>query len=254
MTTVTTTTSTGCKGEVDLIDFFDSTLTHSNLGNAGPGIGTIPNIRYEGIGVKDGASFDMVVTAESAYVPAEVLLNGYDCGATALVGGTTADCINGRIGAISVAKGTSVDLKIEFQDAATQAPLTLTSFLFSILDIDQFNSQMKEKIYITGFSGTPIVANGTEVNIIAEADGRTGITSRQEGSAADNPDDPLRLGTVGGVDQKKRAVAFLFEDTSSIELSFEVVCEACEATTAGEIGRTFFFSGDTNLVTCAGRS
>jgi hypothetical protein len=252
-TTMTTTTSTGCKGEVDLNDFFDSALTHSNLGGRGPQDG-VPNIRYEGIGVKDGVAYDMVVTATSDYTPAEVLLNGYDCGATPTVAGTDPLCINGRLGAISVTKGTSVDLQISFQDSRTQNPLTLTSFLFFIFDVDQFNSKMKEKVYITGFSGTPIVANGTEVNVVTEADGRTSINSRQEGTAADNPSDPVRLGTVAGVDQKKRSVAFLFENTDTITLTFEVTCDACAATTAGEIGRTFLFGGDTNLVTCAGRS
>merc|ERR1719313_697857 len=100
-------------------------------------------MRYEGIGVKDGAGYDMVVTATSTYSPAQVLDNGFECGRP------QEGCINGRFGSISVAKGTSVDLQIEFQTATTQAPLTLDSFLFSIHDIDQFNSQMKEKVYIT---------------------------------------------------------------------------------------------------------
>lgn len=204
-------------------------------------------MRFEGIGVKDGVGYDMVVTADTTYTPAEVLDNGFECGRPA------EGCINGRFGAVSVAKGNSVDLTISFQKATDQSPLTLNSFLFSVHDIDQFNSQMKEKIYITGFTGNVIVANGTEVNVQTEGDGRTSLTSRQNGVAADDPTDPLRLAVVGGVDQRKRSAAFLFENVDSITLTFEVICDNCAATTTGEIGRTFLFSGDTNLVTCAGR-
>lgn len=207
-------------------------------------------MRYEGIGIKDGNGYDMVITAETAYTAGEVLNNGYECGRP------QEGCINGRFGAISVAKGTKVDLRISFQDAHTQTPLTLDSFLFSIHDIDQFSAVMKEKIYITGFTGNVIVANNTEVAVGTADDGRTSITSRQQGSnfGADNPVDPLRLVTVGGVDQMKRSVAFLFEGVDSIAMTFEVTCDACQASTSGETGRTFFFSGDTSLVTCAGRN
>merc|ERR1719375_1387941 len=64
--TTTTTTTTGCFGETEILNFFDSTLEHSNLGGAGPDAG-VPNIRYTAIGTFDGQPYDIVVEATSAY-------------------------------------------------------------------------------------------------------------------------------------------------------------------------------------------
>jgi hypothetical protein len=243
-TVTTTTTSTGCKGEVDLLSFFDSSLGHSNLGGAGPDAGKA-NMRFENIGMSLGRPYDLVVEAVGGYTAANNGDNGFECGQP------SAGCTSGHFGQVSVAAGTSVELKLHFEDSDTQAAVTLTSFLFSLHDIDQFSGTLQEMIYITGFSGNPVLATDTEVGVSTESDGRTKFSSTEAGTLADDPDDPLRLRdvTAGGatVDQRKRSVAFLFEDTSSISMTLEV-----SGTSAGT-GRSFFFSGDTNIVTCPGR-
>jgi hypothetical protein len=242
MAVTTTTTSTGCKGEVDVLNFFDSSLGHSNLGGAGPD-GGVPNMRFENIGTSGGRPYDLIVetVGDGGYTAANILKNGFECGHP------SAGCTTGHFGNVNVAGGTSVELMISFQDSETQAPVTLTSFLFSLYDIDQQSSRMREFVYITGFSGDPILATGTEVGVSTEADGRTKLSSTQKGSGSDNPDDPLRLREIAGVDQKKRTAAFLFKGVSSLSMTLEV-----SGTSSG--GRNFFFSGDTNLVTCPGRA
>jgi len=241
-----------------VLNFMDSKLEHSNLGGAGPDVGE-KNMRYLGIGVLDGEDFDMVIEATSPYTAANNLDNGFECGQPA--GG----CINGRYAQVNVAVDSSVDLKISFQNSATQEPVTLNKFLLSIHDIDQFGSlhaggaKVKERIYTTGFSGDPIVANNTEVGV-REVDipfYRSRLiraTSTAEGALCDNPANPLDLQTVTcegrTVDQMKRSIAFLFENTDSVVFTFEVTCNECEP--GG--GRSFLISGDSNLVHCDGRN
>lgn len=245
--TTTTTTSTGCLAETDLLDFFNSKLAHSNLGNAGPE-GGVANMRFESVGVAEGKAFDMVVESLSPYIAANVSSNGYECGLPAN------GCTNGRFGQISVAAGTRVDLMISFQDTVTQMPVRLNRFLFSLHDFDQAKKgTMREVAYITAFEGEPIVSNGTEVEVTLAPDGRTKLQSLKDGDSCNDPENPLLLTTktCDGkiVDQKTRSVAFVFAQASTFALSLEVTCKGC---TPGE-GRTFLFTGDTNLVTCPGR-
>jgi len=244
-TTVTTTTSTGCKGETDVLDVFNSRLGHANLGGAGPD-GGLKQMRFEGIGYHEGVQYDMVVEVQSGgtYTPANNLDNGFECGQA------DAGCVNGRFVQVSVAAGTSVDLTISFQDSATQDPITLSSFLLSFHDIDQLSSSMKERISISGFSAVEgsnegaIVSNSTDVGVALADDGRTQLTSKKDGTLADNPINPLALDDAA----KKRSAAFLFENTDSIDLTLEVT-----GTVASGTGRSFLLTGDTNLVSCAGR-
>jgi hypothetical protein len=252
-----TTSSTGCRGTTEVLDVFDSKLDHSNLGGKGPDIGE-QEVRYEGIGLLEGKPFDMVITAETDYTVGNNMDNGYECGLP------QSGCITGRFAQVNVAIDSSVDLTISFQDSETHDAVTLNKFLLSFHDIDQFGTsgpqigktgaKVKELIYITGFTGTPIVAENSEVGVHAEDDGRTRLTSTAEGSLCDNPKNPMQLETVAcagkNVDQKKRSAAFLFENTDSVSVTFEVVCNGCQ--TGG--GRSFLFTGDTDLVTCAGHA
>lgn len=236
-----------------MLNFMDAKLEHSNLGGVGPDVGE-QNMRYEGIGYLNGEDFDMVIEATSPYKAANNKDNGFECGQPS--GG----CINGRYAQVNVAIDSKVDLTISFQNSVTQEPVSLNKFMLSFHDIDQFGSlneggaKVKERIYITGFSGSAIVANNTEVGVREEDDGRTRITSTAEGALCDNPPNPLNLETVTcegrTVDQMKRSVAFVFENTNSISVTFEVTCNDCEP--GG--GRSFLITGDTNLVHCPGHN
>jgi len=225
---------------------FETELVQSNLGGAGPDFG-FAGMRFEDAGIHEGQPYDMVVTATGPYEPLKSMDNGYECGQP------TAGCTTGHFAQISVTAGTQVDLTIEFQDSATQKPMTLSSFMLSFHDIDRLSAKVEEVIYITGFTDAVILDDATEVVSTVEADGRTKLTSKKDGTACDDPEHPDRLASVTcsgvAIDQKKRSAAFLFKDTSSIALSLEVTCNDC---TAGE-GRDFRFAGETNLVSCTGK-
>lgn len=227
-----------------MLDLFNSDLAHNNLGGKGPNAGDA-NIRYEGVGVSNGKSFDLVIEAASAYTPGNSPDNGYECGME------SSSCTTGRYAQISVAAGTSVDLTLSFQDSTTRNPVTLSSFLFSIHDFDQLDSTVKEEVYITGFTGTPIVSNSSEVNVKKQADGRTRFQSTMVECDGDDPLNPMFLGplTCGGksIDTKARSVALLFGNTDSIAMTLNATCSGC----APGKHRNFIFTGNTNLVPCS---
>lgn len=225
---------------------FETELVQSNLGGAGPDFG-FEGIRFEDAGTHEGQPFDMVITATSPYKPLKSTDNGYECGQPAM------GCTTGHFAQISVTAGTQVDLTIEFQNSATQDPITLSSFIFSLHDIDRLDKHVEEVIYISGFTDEVILDTLTEVVSTLESDGRTKLTSGKDSTDCDDPLHPDRLLTVTcngvAIDQKKRSAAFLFKDTSSIALSLEVTCNNCTENN----GRSFLFAGETNLLGCAGK-
>lgn len=192
-------------------------------------------MRFEGVGLLDGAPYDLVVAVDagSTYTPGNNSDNGFECGQP------SAGCTTGRFVKVSVQAGSSVDLTISFQDSATQAPVTIPSFLFSIHDIDQV-AAVKESVYITGFSDSVILDPATEVAMSVESDGRTKLMSTVAGTPGDDPLNPLQLTAA----QKKRSAAMVFQSASSVSMTLEV------SGTSGDMS-SFLFTGDTNLVTCA---
>jgi hypothetical protein len=215
------------------------------LGGEGPSAGEA-NMRYEAIGVAKGRSFDLVVVG-NGYISSNNADNGYECGMS------SATCTTGSYGQIDVAAGTSVDLTLSFQDSETQAPVTLESFLFSVHDIDQLDSTVKEAVYISGFTGNVTVSNFTAVNVAVQADGRTRLKSTTDECNGDDPLNPMFLGpvTCGGetIDTTTRSAAFKFENKASFAMTLEATCSGC----APGSHRKFIFTGDTNLVTCGSR-
>jgi len=244
-TTTTTSTSTGCEGETDLLDFFNSNLAHNNLGGKGPSAG-VANMRYEAIGVAKGRSFDLVVVGND-YTSINTADNGYECGMS------SAACTTGSYGQIDVAAGTSVDLTLSFQDSETEAAVTLDSFMFSVHDIDQLDSTVKEAVYISGFAGNVTVSPSTAVNVAVQADGRTRLKSTADECIGDDPLNPMFLGpvTCGGetIDTTTRSAAFKFENIASFAMTLEATCSGC----APGSHRKFMFTGNTNLITCGSR-
>lgn len=232
------------------MDIFNAQLQQSNLGGQGPDAGAT-NMRFEGVGELDGLPYDLVVTSTSAYTPGNNLDNGFECGQPA------AGCVNGRFVKISVAAGTSVDLTFTFQDSATQLPVTIPRVMFSVHDIDQLSSDAREHVYISGYDDDVIVADGAEFIHSIQADGNLRLRSTTDGTTADDPTNPLFLGnvTVGGavINQMKRSAAFVYSGTSSISLTLEVTCDPGGGCPAGS-SRNFLFTGDTNLVSCAGKA
>jgi hypothetical protein len=205
-------------------------------------------MRFEGIGMLNGQPFDLVVEATSTYKAHNNLDNGFECGQP------SAGCTTGRFGQINVAGNTSVDLKVSFQQSATETPITLNRFLFSLHDIDQnAGGSMKEVIYITGFDGEVVLASATNVALSTESDGRTKLQATADECAGDNPTNPMDLKVVDcsskSVDQKKRSAAFVFANTDSFTMTLEATCDGGSASCTSS-GRSFLFTGDTNLVSC----
>jgi len=209
-------------------------------------------MRFEGVGNLDGRPYDLVVESTSAYTPGNNLDNGYECGQPA------AGCVNGRFVKISVAAGTSVDLTFNFQDSATQDPVTVPRLLFSVHDIDQLSNDAREHVYITGYDDDVIVNADAEFTHSVQPDGKLRLRSTHDGTSADDPLNPLHLKsvTVDGVaiDQMKRSAAFVYSETSSISLTLEVTCDTAGGGCPAGTSRSFLFTGDTNLVSCSGKA
>lgn len=207
------------------------------MGGAGPDDGAL-NIRYEEAGVFGGKPFDIVVEATSGYSAGNAAETGYECGLPAN------GCITGHFGSINVLAGTSVDLTIGFQESATQVPITLSKFLFSLHDLDNAaDNTTGEIVYVSGFGDDSSI--GPDIAMSVESDGRTKLTPKKADDGT-TPVNPLTL----SADAEKRSAAFVYEDASSISLTLEVPCNGC----ADGDSRNFLFAGDTNLVTCPGKT
>lgn len=208
-------------------------------------------MRFQGVGNLDGLAYDLVVEATSTYTPGNNLDNGFECGQP------YAGCVNGRFVKISVAAGTSVDLTFSFQDSATTNPVTIPRLLFSVHDIDQLSSDVREHVYIGGYDDDVIVDADAQFIHSVQPDGSLRLRSTQDGTSADDPANPLALGnvTVGGavIEQMKRSAAFVYSGASSISLTLEVTCDTTGGCPVGT-SRDFLFTGDTNLVSCAGKT
>ena len=77
----------------------------NNLGGVGPDTAAAEEVRYGGVGVYDGASFDLVVSATS---PVARLADQYTDGYSGC---------NEQIGMIAIQSGTYVDLRFRFEDS-----------------------------------------------------------------------------------------------------------------------------------------
>merc|ERR1719201_1731315 len=135
----------------DAIDFTQASVVHSNLGGAGPDSGdetlVFGNVQ---------AGVNLVVTATSPYTPNTVNAQG----------GILRNDIKNGFGAVNLASGSSVDLKFQFQDAATGAPKVLPQFLFSFFDADHgMAHESRESVTVSGFSAYKVSEN-TALDVI----------------------------------------------------------------------------------------
>lgn len=218
----------------DAIDFTQANVIHSNLGGAGPDTGdetlVFGNVK---------AGVNLVITATSPYTPNTVNAQG----------GILRNDIKNGFGAINLASGSSVDLKFEFQDAATGQPKVLDQFLFTFFDADHgMAHESREAVTITGFSSYKYTADTaldvTETAVdnaaLAAGAGIATFTSTMRGGKVDNPTNPLALNDL----QARRTVVLMFENKADFTVS------AGESGYANPQGRNIFFAG-TSSVVCA---
>jgi len=227
--------------------FAGARVISNNLGGKGPNFGDPQELRYTGVGTKNGKGLDLVVTADnpSAYIPKG---NGDNNG------------LNGQFGTVSVWAGTSADLTFKIEESLSKAAVALDEFYVSILDIDEEQTRIRERVYVTYDRKLvdrvlePTDRGMTEVEL---ADGRTVYESILTGGPWNNPTDPMKLGVVANpsrtgvraVNQRKQALMFIFRKTSTWKLTFEAT-----HTEGLPHGRNFVFGGTSAIIDiCPGK-
>jgi len=261
MNGATTTTSREpdtCLPNSVFLDFFGSTVTQNNLGGKGPNTADSEELRYHGIGKYNGQVLDLVVTVSSdVYRPLNSNNNGLGCGILHQACTTVGYYGQINLGAgIRNGVGETVDLTFTIEIADTKEAVTLPGFYLTILDIDQNkgdggNSKVREVMTVKGYSKAIFDQNNEDIDV-QESGSEAKVKSMKLGHGCDNPDDPNNLreikcekkaGAWNVVDQRKRSIMFLFENTASFDVTFETICNKCP-----EDARNFLFAAQSSLV------
>jgi hypothetical protein len=220
------------------LDLAHATVTHSNLGGAGPDGGP-ETLVYSGVFHAHGTVIDMVVSATSPYTPNLLNANG----------GVLHNGLHGGFGQINIACDGSVDLLFTFVDQNTGAAVVPPPFLWTWFDSDHgMAHESRESITVNGFSSYHItdmssleiveVGEGLGELALAEGEGSATFTSTMRGGKIDNPTTPLHLSRL----QADRTLALLFSGKSSFSVTL------AETGYANPQGRNFYFSGSSALV------
>lgn len=216
------------------LDLAHATVSHSNLGGAGPDAGA-ETLVYSSV----FPNTDLVISALSLYTPNVLNANG----------GVLHNGLHGGFGVINMACDGSVDLEFTFMDSTSGQPVTPAPFLFTWFDSDHgMAHESREAITVSGFSSyhlsdmssldvTEVEGSLTEV-ALAQGNGRAIFTSTMRGGKVDNPVSPLTLTRI----QEDRTVALLFSGKSSFSVSLS------ETGYANPQGRNFYFSGSSAMV------
>jgi len=247
----------GCsRSESFEIDFFGSTVTHSNLAGQGPDTGA-EEIRYTNVGTYTSAGgvpvvVDLAVTGNGSYATSNNASNGK----------------SGKFGKVNLLGGNSVELTFSFMRTGTNVPIELAEVLISFFDLDQsYETKMLERIYASDYHAF-VIDKSAELDMMIERapDGRTIFMSRVHGTGCDNPRDPLKLGPktctyrdgVKTIDQRKRSFMLAFRKVQSFKVSLLVTCLDPRAKVTGAdglrnnaedcaSGRNFLFAGKSSL-------
>jgi len=232
-------TTTACSSSIslDIMKSCQEGRVHRNIGGFGPDSGA-EEVRYGEVGRIDEKPFDVVVTALTTMtiVKGESLRSG---------------CA-GNFGILTLRSGTSATFQIAFQDSETHAPVTIPSFLFSVLDLDG----VTEEVEVTGYSSFHL--REPESNVLTLAPGvfqacdprPPAFTCPYQPSDLPsdalwpNPSNPQTLTEI----QKAGAVTFEFSAPTS---SFTVRWGK-KGQNMRDFSMNMFFAGSTNLfVPCA---
>lgn len=220
--------------EARTLDLSRATVSHSNLGGAGPDSGP-ETLVYSNV----FPNTDMVVTAASAYTPNLLNANG----------GVLHNGLHGGFGVINMACDGSVDLVFSFVDSTSGAAVTPSPFLFTWFDADHgMAHESRESISVSGFSSYRFtdtsaldiseVGQGLSEEALSSGNGAATFTSTMRGGKVDNPVSPA---TLTGL-QQDRTIALLFSGKSSFSVTL------AETGYSNPQGRNFYFSGSSALV------
>mmetsp|Transcript_9275 Transcript_9275/g.17685 ORF Transcript_9275/g.17685 Transcript_9275/m.17685 type:complete len:549 (-) Transcript_9275:527-2173(-) len=241
-----------CLAEYVELSLTNSTIITNNLGGKGPFSGP-PVMHFDGVGEYDGKNLHLVVSIKdgSDYVPANSLKNnGMTCFADPQATFSTPDVsctTGGAFGQINL-KGNKQETTMVFSIQDDDGnPVTLPGFAFSAYDIDQ-GRDVPEEYVVKGWKYALYDAMNQEAFFTEDSDLCSGVTesclaakSKYEGSACDNPVNPMDLEEIvcdgRTVDRKLRAFMLEFENTAEFEVYF-----ATHGPTSLSTGRNILFA------------
>lgn len=216
------------------LDLAHATVSHSNLGGAGPDGGP-ETLVYSAV----FPNTDLVISSTSPYTPNLLNANG----------GVLHNGLKGGFGVINMACDGTVDLTFSFVDSTSGQPVTPAPFLFTWFDSDHgMAHESREAITVAGFSSYHIsdmssldiveVGDGLGEVALSFGNGAATFTSTMRGGKVDNPISPLNLNAI----QEDRTVALLFSGKSRFGVTLT------ETGYANPQGRNFYFSGSSAVV------
>ena len=203
------------QGSVTELDLTRATVSHSNLGGAGPDNYGKEVLKLTRVGTQSGVYFDLEVSAQSVYQAFNASSNG----------------IAGSFGQINVAAGTSCELEFTFKDSDTHAPMVLDSTVFTVYNLEtgtlsrsgdtvggSLSDEPRVAVTASGYDKSRITNPKSEVTetTLSDGDERFAVTSAAR---------PYELtSTVTGLNtpQLKRIVMLTYSRVSSFRLRFSV--------------------------------
>jgi len=239
-TTVAPSTTTECLSSVslDIGKSCEAGRLHANFGGLGPDGGD-EEVRYGEVGQVNGKPFDLVMKAQSPVttVPGEIGADGKP---------VRSGC-KGQFGMLSIKSGTTVNLVFAFEDSETHDPVSLPSFLFSILDLDGVVEEVEVMgVYTAHLRQPESNVLSPKPGVFQACDPRGASTCPYHPSDLPsntlwpNPSDPETLNEI----QKAGAVTCEFTDlTKTFGLRWGKTGQS-----EREFTMNMFFAGSTNLV------
>lgn len=208
--------------------FGSSTVTANNLGGQGPVTTDPMYIEYSALLDLVPADVVLRVTNNSEYMPS------FNPG-----GGVLFNGLSGEFGNINVLSDTEVDLTFQFLNSTSGEPYVLPAFFFTWFDFDMnMNGGRVETLKVQNTFSFSMLSPMTTV---AESMGPPGFTTFEStvpGTTADNPTAPANLTQ----EQEDKAVLFLYEDTSSFNVTL------CISGPANGFGRNLIFGGISSVL------
>jgi len=198
-------------------------VTVNNLAGVGPIFNSVPVLRYSSAAkTQSGVIVDFVLRALTSYTAADASQNG----------------VQGILGTINVAAGSSVTLAIDFMRTGTKDIVQMEEFDLSFFDINTLDAGLSETITIGGFKEYHLSPT-TELVFSKLPSGLHQFAAGKKGSKTDISKYPNLL----SASEADRAVHVKFRNVSQISFTLSVG--------SGTGGRTFEFGGKSSLVQCA---
>lgn len=207
-----------------------TTIRYNNLGGKGPDTGP-EGIRYGNVITLNERQVDLLVSAQSPYERFRRSQNG----------------LNGKVGKINLYHDGNVDLKFQWLDAETDAPVTMGRFTMSVFDLDEGpDGTAKETLTAGGFA-SDYMMDFTSLRTADLPDGRRSYASTTHGRGSNNPSDPLDLTEVAAAHTVSLEYA---EGLSEFTLNYAVSKAAEKLLRPDYMGRNFLFAGASSLYYC----